>query len=574
MSTPIIIGVIVLSIIAVATITAITVTKLYKRTKKGMAFVKTGFGGEKVVIDGGAIVLPILHEITWVSMQTRKITVTRDNKSSLITKDKFRVDVSADFYLRVKQNAASVAIAAQSLGQGATQDVQLKALMESKFVDALRSVTSTMNMNDLHEKRSEFVQTVQTNVQDELEKNGIELESVSLISLDQTNIDNLDPNNAFDAEGMTQLTQITEDRKKIRNDIEQTNLVAIQEKNLQTQKRTIDIKQQEELAKADQEKTIKMAQANRERETEEAQITAARMVAEANIQKDRAVREAEIARNQAIEIAEQQKNINIFNKSKEESASEADANAAKALAVSAEEKIQTAKVTEIATREKTIAIINAERSAEELAVGIKVAASAEKQAAEDKASAVLIAATAEADSIKLKASAREAELLAEASGQEAINLAQNKLSPEIVRMNIQIETITHADKIIAAMMKPVEKIDGIKMVNISGLTGGAGLASGNGGNGGGSAINDLFSGLMNYKATMPFIDDILKDAGFDASSPQNLLKSLEVAKDAEDVTAHGLGEAVTAQNVFTQKKNSIVGEAATLLQESSKPKKD
>ena len=532
MSVPAIVGIVVLSILAVVLITAITVTKLYKRTKKGFAFVKTGFGGEKVVIDGGAVILPILHEVVWVSMKTRKITVKRDNKSSLITKDKFRVDVEADFYLRVKQNGPSVAIAAQSLGEGATKDDQLKILMESKFVDALRSVASSMNMNDLHEKRQEFVQTVQNSVQDELEKNGIELESVSLISLDQTNIDNLDPNNAFDAEGMTQLTQIIEDRKKLRNDIEQTNKIQIQEKNLIAEKRTLEIQQQTSLAKADQEKSIKIAQVEREREAQEAQITAQRKVTEANIAKDKAIQEAEIARTQAIDIANQNKNIAINLKSQEESASQAEANDAKAKAIATQERIATAKETEIATRDKSIAIINAEREAEERAVGIKVAASAEKSASKDRAEAVLIGATAAADATKLQASAREAELIAEANGQREINLAQNELSPEIVRLNITLETIRNAPAIIEAMMKPVEKIDGIKMINVTGLNtgnGGGGGASGATG-GSGNMINDLFSGLMNYKASMPFIEEILHDAGLDTSNPTNLLASVDGLK--------------------------------------------
>ena len=568
MSNLVLIGIIVASVIAVVMITAITVTKLYKRTKKGFAFVKTGFGGEKVVIDGGAIILPILHEVVWVSMKTRRITVSRTNTSALITKDKFRVDVDADFYLRVKQNSTSVAIAAQSLGEGAMQDEQLKRLMESKFVDALRAVASSMTMNDLHEKRSEFVQSVQNGVQDELEKNGIELESVSLTSLDQTNIDNLDPNNAFDAEGMTQLTQIIEDRKKTRNDIEQNNKIQIQQKNLEAEKRTLEIEEEEELVKAEQERNIKVAQVEREREAKEAEILAQQKVQQANISKDKTVQEAEIDRVKTIDIANQQKNIEINIKSQEESASQAEANVAKAKAVAADEKISTAKDTEIAERQKSIALINAQREAQEKAVSIKVAAEADKEAAQNKAEAVLVEAKAGADAVKLKASAHEAELLAEANGQREINLAQNQLSSEIVKMNVTIETIKQAPLIMKEMMKPVEKIDGIKMINVGGLggmTGGNGgdgtvVGGGNGGNGGGM-MNDLFSGLMGYQTAMPVIKDILADAGLDTSSPQNLLESVE------EVTAPEKAKARTAKRVGKSPSNTLVDQANQHLSE-------
>jgi uncharacterized membrane protein YqiK len=52
--------------------------------------------------------------------------------------------------------------------------------MEGKFVDALRAVAAEMGMEELHEKRTDFVQKVQNAVKADLEKNGLELETVSL----------------------------------------------------------------------------------------------------------------------------------------------------------------------------------------------------------------------------------------------------------------------------------------------------------------------------------------------------------------------------------------------------------
>ena len=50
--------------------------------------------------------------------------------------------------------------------------------MEGKFVDALRSVAAEMRMEELHEKRTDFVQKVQSTLNEELSKNGLELETV------------------------------------------------------------------------------------------------------------------------------------------------------------------------------------------------------------------------------------------------------------------------------------------------------------------------------------------------------------------------------------------------------------
>jgi len=103
-------GLVILGLIVIGLIFA----KLYKRASKEMAFVRTGFGGEKIIKDGGAIVLPVLHETISVNMNTLRIEVEKNQKDALITKDRMRVDVKADFYLRVAPNAEGISMAAQT----------------------------------------------------------------------------------------------------------------------------------------------------------------------------------------------------------------------------------------------------------------------------------------------------------------------------------------------------------------------------------------------------------------------------------------------------------------------------
>ena len=102
-------------LIALLTI-GIIFARLYKRSTKETAFVRTGLGGQKVIMDGGAIVLPIFHERVLVNMNTLKLEVLRRERESLITKDRMRVDVTAAFFVRVKQTEEAVSIAAQTLG--------------------------------------------------------------------------------------------------------------------------------------------------------------------------------------------------------------------------------------------------------------------------------------------------------------------------------------------------------------------------------------------------------------------------------------------------------------------------
>ncbi len=129
----------------------IMVTRLYKRATKEIGFVRTGFGGERVVINGGALILPVLHEAMPVNMNTVRLAVERKNADALITLDRLRIDVKAEFYVRVAPDAQSIAMAAQTLGLRTMYPDQLKDLVEGKFVDALRSVAAGMTMNQLHE---------------------------------------------------------------------------------------------------------------------------------------------------------------------------------------------------------------------------------------------------------------------------------------------------------------------------------------------------------------------------------------------------------------------------------------
>ena len=176
---------------------------LYLRSSKERAFVRTGLGGQKVVLDGGAFVLPIVHEVIPVNMNTLRLEVSRGRDKALITKDRMRVDVIAEFYVRVAAQPDAVAAAAQTLGLRTMEPAQLRELVEGKFIDALRTAAAEMTMEDLHEKRGHYVKRVRDAVAQDLTQNGLELEGASLTQLDQTSMEFFNPSNAFDAEGLT-----------------------------------------------------------------------------------------------------------------------------------------------------------------------------------------------------------------------------------------------------------------------------------------------------------------------------------------------------------------------------------
>lgn len=553
---------IIAGILLVALLTiGIILSRLYRRATKEISFVRTGAGGQKVVMNRGKLVLPVLHDIIPVNMNTLRLEVRRADGQALITHDRMRVDVQAEFYVRVQPIEESIAAAAQTLGQRTMMPEALKELVEGKFVDALRAVAAEMTMEELHEQRVNFVQKVQTAVSEDLLKNGLELETVSLTGLDQTKKEFFNPDNAFDAAGLTRLTLEIEEKRKRRNDIEQDTQVAINTKNLEAESEKLTIQrdleyaqlQQErevEIRKASQAAEIKKEQAQKMQEAEQAEIMAAQevdvsriqserqveeerirkeqMVKEQDILREKTIESADIDREKTVELANQDRDIAIAEKSKAKSEAEAEADRALAEGVRAQEQVETVRETEAAERQKAVEVVKAREGAEKDAIGITVAAEAQREASEDEAASIrilaeakaakdLIEAQGEADAEKAHVAAAEMRYAVEAAGARALNEAENLLSEEIVSMKVKLATIEELQHIIRESVKPMENIDGIKIIQVDGLNGGAvvnGDGSGSGGNGNGAGLADqVVSSALQYRAQAPLIDSILKEVG-------------------------------------------------------------
>lgn len=543
-------------------------TRMYRRASKERSFVRTGFGGQKVIMNGGALVFPVLHETIPVNMNTLKLEVNRSNQQALITKDRMRVDVQAEFYVRVQPTEDAIANAAQTLGQRTMNPEMLKELVEGKFVDALRSVAAEMSMEDLHEQRVHFVQRVQSTVSEDLLKNGLELESVSLTGLDQTSLDYLNPKNAFDAQGLTRLTEQIEARRKQRNDIEQDTAVAIQLKNLEAERQKLQIGRDVEYARLEQDRevqirraeqstevaqqraekdqTAKQAEIVAKRNIQQSEIEAKRTLEEQRIEMERLLKEreiaktervetAEVARRKAVELAEQERAIAIAEKSRSQSEAQAVADRARALAVQAEEAVVTVRERERAERAKQIELVKAAEEAERSAIGVTVAADAEKKAAMDHAEAVKTLASAEADKVRIAAQGEaEAEMVraeaaakryhVDAQGKRSINEAENVLSAQMIAMHVKMAIVEALPKIIEQSVKPLERIDGIKIMHVDGIGGGGseGIPNGHSNN----LAEQVVSSALRYRAQAPLVDALMKDLGLGTGNLQELTRTL------------------------------------------------
>ena len=533
----ILIGLVVLLIILVL------FAKFYQKSSKDVAFVRTGLFGQKIILTGGALAIPIFHQTTPVNMNTLKLEIERKEKNGFITKDKMRVDIKTDFYVRVIGDKDSVSLAAQTLGARTLNPQSVKELMEGKFVSAMRSVSADMSLEQLQISGLKFTNEVHKLIENVVTKNGLELESVSLSKLDQTSKEFFDPSNTFDAVGLIKITEETEASRKKRNEIQKSTELKIEQTNLETEQKSLEINKQSEFARiqkemeisnrrSEQSSAIIKSQAENKRISSEIeikennQIEKSKIKSEEDLQKDRIeteknlrqleldkqrnIRVKEIENQKLIQIEEENQTIDLFAKQKERSDSAVATRDAETKAVVAEEKIITAKMLAQTEREKAVALIKSQRIAEEKSIAITLAAAAEKTAAFDLGKAKEILANAEALSKRVK-------LLAEAEGIKKLNEASNILKSEQIAMKVKLDIIQKLPEIIKESVKPIENIDGIKIIDVNGLgiNSGSNNTSGNtsSSNSNDDIVNRVVTGAMKYKTQAPILEQLIKDVG-------------------------------------------------------------
>lgn len=513
-------AVIIAAIVIFILLIGLLLGRLYRRATREVSLVKTGAGGKRVIMDGGAIVIPLLHEISPVNMKTLRLEVKRAADDALITKDRMRVDVGAEFYVSVQATEDGISRAAQTLGERTFNVEQLREMIEGKLIDGLRAVAARMTMDELHENRTSFVQEVQNAVSNDLLKNGLALESVSLTALDQTPFEALDENNAFNAVGMRKLAEVIATSKMERAQIDAEADVAVRRAAMEAEKLKLQIARDEEEARIartqeiEQMKALQEAEIARSREAAESEKERARIRREqeiraAEIARARAIEEAEITKEREIEVANQERQIVINEKSEAESRARASADAARAEAIKAQEAIETARALAQAEREKEIAVIEARREAEREATRLRLSAEAERAAAADRAAALREEAQGEADAISIRAEAKKADLLAEAEGRQALAASENTLSAEIVAMRIALARLDAMPKIVQEMVKPAEKIDSIRINHISGL----GQAPTGAGETAKAPVNQAFDAMLGAALQLPMMKKLGEEIG-------------------------------------------------------------
>ena len=234
---------------------------VYKRAPANMGFIRTGYLGTKVCLGRGAIVLPVFHEVTWVSLETLKLIVSRSRDQAVLTSDKIRIDVVAELYAHVGRSEEDLLAAARSLGERTFDTEKVRNLLEAKIVSALRSFAATKTLSELHENRDAFAKAVQGSVVESFHANGLTLEEVTIVTLEQSAKEFFDKDNVFDAEGLKVITEITSDARRQVHNTEKRTTVSIRQRELDTQLELLEIEKQEAFARAHQDREVANEQA-------------------------------------------------------------------------------------------------------------------------------------------------------------------------------------------------------------------------------------------------------------------------------------------------------------------------
>jgi uncharacterized membrane protein YqiK len=541
--------------------------KFYRRCGADEALVRTGAGGNKVVIGGGVTVYPILHQLQRVSLRSMKLSVERSGKNALVTGDKIKANVTTELYIKVEPIAEDVLAAARSFGERNLSEQAVGDLIEGKLTDALRSVAANQTFMDLHANRKEFAEHIQRALAEELKKNGLTLENVSITALAMVPVRELDEHDVFDAAGLRAITESVQNDREKTNRIQREKENLIQAQNVEARMRALSLEETQKHAEADQARKVAeyaatqraetdkalyvqeqardLAAYDKQRAVETARIQQEQAIAMAAAEKLRAEREAMIAVEKAQMAAEiaKQREIEAAQIEKEKVVQTAEIDRQKVIEASAIDKERAVEVARIgkviaitqseeeqarAAAAKALALAEEERARQEI-VTVEETAKAEREKsiavidAQAKAEVQRALAQAEAERRRIEAQskadaaekeAEAARLLAEAiakRGEAEAKVkraqveAENALALKFVLRDVAKEALRVAPDVARELMAPARAISEIKVLQTSG----AGSAGSPGPLG---AASPIFKTILEAGAAYPLVRSLVEFA--------------------------------------------------------------
>ena len=441
--------ILIVLIVFVAVVAGMVSILCIRKIQPGRAGVKVGWGGIQVAFDW-MVRVPLVQSYHIVDISVKKLEISRKGKDGLVCKDNIRADITVAFYIRVDATEESVRKVAQMLTPERVSDVeQLRELFEAKFSEALKTAGKQMEFHELFTERIKFRDQIQDTIGKDLD--GFLLQDVAIDYIEQTPLDQHDPHNVLDAEGIKKITEITQRERVIANEHSQRAGVQIEKENADADiaKRAQKRRNEEDTAK--QTRAITEVQANEEAEARKViearrqEIENKRLEADESISlrtqdMNRAVQErsytvvkekqrleqeatqegeeARVRRERVVSLAEMDENVKVAEADVEVQRKRAIVVAEQKAVVQQEEEKLNIEARMTANRVSEVTLIEAQMIAKKGQVEKVVASEAEKEAERNLAEAQKIKTVTAADAAR-EAALREAERLQTIADAEA-----------------------------------------------------------------------------------------------------------------------------------------------------------
>ncbi|EPJ47509.1 MAG: hypothetical protein OFPII_11990 [Osedax symbiont Rs1] len=497
---------------AVIIIIIMFLNRFYVKPNSQTALIRTGFGGHKIVTNSGLIVMPFLHQLEKVNLKSHSLNISLIESKSVISKDFLRADLEISFYLRVGGSAEEILTAAQIYGNRLNRADELSDILFSKFANAVYCAASKFDFMTMLDKRDVLVSEVFSRLEAGFIKNGLVLEAISISHFDQTELNKLDPNNALTAIGLNKLSKIVSLNRQERIEVETKSEISIQQTQLDLTQQNLLIEQEKCYAKILHDEVLQKEEVRSKEKMEQLSLESKRKLQEIKISEDHKIEMIKIfnsqdARKQELEAILSVETEKSDNKIKLLKLKETEIDAQITLTnletsqLLGEEESQTKKDLAREHREKQIALLRAEQAS---------AVSAEQVASQ--ANEMIKTAQAEAELENLAAHNLKMRLLAEAEGNAAIIASENTQSAALIAQKIIQNKLQVMPEIARQMMKPVEKIESIRINQISGIGNNTGT---NGDENNQSTFDQALNSILGMSVSLPFMKKMGEQVGLD-----------------------------------------------------------
>lgn len=417
-------------------------SRFFRKVTQGQAIVRNGIGGTKVSFNG-MIVIPVAHQAEYMDISVKRIEIERKATEGLICQDNLRADIKVAFFVRVNKTPEDVLRVAQSIGCARASAVEtMRVLFDAKFSEALKTVGKRFDFVQLYNERDTFKSEILKVIGTDL--NGFTLDDCAIDFLEQTQLENLDPDNILDAEGIKKITELTAAQAKLANNIQRDKEKVIKQQDVQAREAILELERQLAETEAKQKRDVESVKAREEAETmkvqseerlksERARISADEEIAVATENKDRQVLVAQrnkertdaveierVTRDRDLEIIDRQRVTTLKDIEKEKAVEIEKKNiqevikdrvALEKTVVVEQQKMKDAEAFATADREKQVALTNAEKAAQEQLIQKIKEAEAAKEAARLAAEQDAFTAIKAAEASKQAAELRAQEIL-------------------------------------------------------------------------------------------------------------------------------------------------------------------